>query len=204
VAVLLVSVAVTLGTPAAVLVAARHDPAPPSVGSRAAATPVRANVASPARVIRARPAALIIPSIGVATSVLEAGVTASGGVAVPDDIALTGWYRYGAQPSDGRGSTVLVGHRDGRVQGAGAFFRVGELRPGDRVTVVDTQWRRWTYQVVARESFRKSAVPYADLFAQNGPPRLTLISCGGRFLKDKGSYEDNVVVTAVPVRASAT
>jgi len=38
----------------------------------------------------------------------------------------------------------------------------------------------------------------ADIFAQDGPARLVLISCGGPFDRTAGSYLDNIVVFAVP------
>jgi hypothetical protein len=53
--------------------------------------------------------------------------------------------------------------------------------------------------VVSRESILKKRLPYEELFAVDGPPRLTLISCGGYYDKDNGGYQDNVVVTAVPM-----
>jgi hypothetical protein len=39
-------------------------------------------------------------------------------------------------------------------------------------------------------------LPLDRLFARDGPPRLTLITCGGPFLPEFGSYRDNVVVVA--------
>ncbi len=44
----------------------------------------------------------------------------------------------------------------------------------------------------------------AELFARSGPARLTVITCGGPYLADQGGYQDNVVVTAVPVNESVT
>ena len=55
------------------------------------------------------------------------------------------------------------------------------------------------YEVVARESILKKRLPYEELFAVDGPPRLTLISCGGYYDPNNGGYQDNVVVTAVPM-----
>jgi hypothetical protein len=54
------------------------------------------------------------------------------------------------------------------------------------------------YRVVAREEWPKGSVPLDRLFARTGAPRLTLVTCGGGFREDAGSYLDNVVVTAVP------
>jgi len=37
-----------------------------------------------------------------------------------------------------------------------------------------------------------------DLFAFDGAPRLVLITCGGEFDPDAGSYDENVVVIGEP------
>ena len=55
------------------------------------------------------------------------------------------------------------------------------------------------YKVVSRESIVKKRMPLEELFAIDGPPRLTLISCGGYYDKDNGGYQENIVVTAVQV-----
>ena len=203
--VLVVSLLVLVATPVAVAVRDRRDPVPSTVGSTVAALADQQapSASSALRDRPAPPAALVIPAIGVSTSVVAAGVDASGGVAVPADIKLVGWYRFGARPGDPAGSAVIVGHRDGRLTGTGALFDLGRLTVGDTVVVVDSDWQRHEFTVVGRQAFNKKAVPYAALFATGGRPRLTLISCGGRFLKDRGSYEDNIVVTAVPVGRAA-
>ncbi len=48
-------------------------------------------------------------------------------------------------------------------------------------------------QVVAK----RDGIP-ASALAQDGPPRLMLITCGGPFDEATLSYRDNIVVTAMP------
>jgi hypothetical protein len=45
-------------------------------------------------------------------------------------------------------------------------------------------------------------LPAAELFARTGPPRLVLVTCGGDFDPETGSYRANVVVHAVPADAA--
>jgi hypothetical protein len=40
------------------------------------------------------------------------------------------------------------------------------------------------------------------IFARDGAPQLVLITCGGTFDRTIRSYEDNVVVTAEPVKGA--
>ena len=150
-----------------------------------------------------RPVAIEIPGIDVVAPIDVVGLDAGGAVEVPVDVTRTGWYRFSSKPGTGEGSIVVVGHRDGVDQGAGAFMDLGALRPGDLVTVRRADDRKMTYQVVAREVFSKSKVPLKELFSRSGQERLTLITCGGPFDPGALSYTDNIVVTAVPVDSDA-
>jgi hypothetical protein len=51
-------------------------------------------------------------------------------------------------------------------------------------------------------SYGKTELPTDRIFAREGSPVVTLITCGGAFNPSVGSYEDNVVVYAVPVDGS--
>lgn len=146
-----------------------------------------------------RPVEIAIPAIDVRASVDVVGLDERDQVEVPYDVMRAGWYRYSARPGSGEGSTVIVGHVDGVDQGAGAFYELRQLRPGDTVEVARTDDRTLTYEVVARELFAKDRVPLRELFSRIGPERLTLITCGGPFDPASLEYTDNVVVTAVPV-----
>ena len=146
-----------------------------------------------------RPVGIAIPAIDVRTDVDIVGLDERDRVQVPEDVARTGWYRFSAKPGSGSGSIVIVGHVDGIDQGAGAFYDLRSLRPGDTVTLTRADDRTVTYEVVAREIFAKSKVPLRELFSRSGPERLTLITCGGAFDPASLEYTDNIVVTALPV-----
>ena len=146
-----------------------------------------------------RPTQIRIPAIDVRTSVDVVGLDAAGQVQVPEDVSRAGWYRFSSKPGGGEGSTVIVAHVDGVDQGAGAFYDLRKVRPGDTVTLTRADDRTVTYEVVAREVFDKDRVPLRELFSRSGPERLTLITCGGPFDPASLEYTDNVVVTAVPV-----
>jgi len=146
-----------------------------------------------------RPVELRIPAIDVRVAVDVVGLDAAGQVEVPVDVARSGWYRFSAKPGSGEGSTVIVGHVDGVDQGAGAFYDLRSLNPGDTITLTRADDRQVTYEVVARERFDKDRVPLRELFSRGGHERLTLITCGGPFDPASLEYTDNIVVTAVPV-----
>jgi LPXTG-site transpeptidase (sortase) family protein len=118
---------------------------------------------------------------------------------VPEDVATVGWYRFGPGPGEGAGSAVLSGHVDDRVQGRGAFYRLSDLEPGDPVGVELADGTAVDYRVTLVERIAKEELPVDRLFARDGAPRLTLVTCGGDFDREARSYRENVVVTAEPV-----
>ncbi|WP_436532674.1 class F sortase [Actinoplanes sp. HUAS TT8] len=145
-----------------------------------------------------RPSRLRIPGLGVDAAVDVVGIEASTGeVAVPPGIDRVGWYRFGPGFSATAGSIVVAGHVDGAA-GKGAFFRLGSLDRGERITLTGGDGAERQFEVVARERYRKTAIPLAKYFARDGAVRLTLITCGGPFDARTRHYRDNVVVTASP------
>lgn len=145
------------------------------------------------------PVSVAIDELGVRAPVDPVGIYEDGSVEIPEDVSRVGWYRFGSDPAQGEGSTVIVGHRDGFDQGAGAFYSIAGLDIGDAIEVELADGSLRDYEVVAREVVAKNLLPTSDLFAENGPERLTLISCIGYFDRDGDGYRENVVVTAVPV-----
>ena len=146
------------------------------------------------------PALIQIPALDVTAPVMPVGLDAAQAIQIPEDIGSVGWYSLGVAPGSRVGSAVIVGHRDGRVAGHGALYDLARLEPGNRILVVDTAGRELRFAVVAREVVAKSLLPADDLFAVDGPARLTLITCGGTYDRDRGGYQANVIVTAVPAR----
>ncbi|GAA0460512.1 hypothetical protein Ade02nite_14810 [Paractinoplanes deccanensis] len=143
------------------------------------------------------PARLRVPALGLDATVDPVGVDpATGEFAVPPSVDRVGWYRYGPGLTARTGSIVIAGHVDSAEEGEGAFFRLGSLKAGDTITLTGPGER--TFRVVARERYRKSAIPLDKYFARDGPARLTLITCGGPFDERTRHYRDNVVITAVP------
>ena len=148
---------------------------------------------------RPDPVRLIVPARGVDTAVDPVGVEPDGQMTIPGDVARVGWYRFGPAPGDD-GSAVIAGHVDDREQGLGAMAVLRDAAVGDEAVVTDAAGTQTRWRVVSRELIQKQVLPLDRLFAREGPPRLTLITCGGPFLAEFGSYRDNVVVVAEPVR----
>ena len=151
------------------------------------------------RVAPIAPIGISIAKLGVRAPIDQVGVFDDGSVEIPEDITRVGWYRFGPGPGQGAGSTVIVGHRDGRNEGPGAFYSISALEPGDLVALDLADGSTRTYEVVSREVIDRELLPSDDVFDEDGPERLTLISCIGFFDRENGGYQQNVVVTASPV-----
>ena len=152
---------------------------------------------TPAALAPVRPVRLSIPAIGVQARVVPVALKAGTGEMEVPTVDVVGWYRFGPALGEMAGSTVIAGHVDDARQGAGAFFRLRQLGPGQRVSVAGSDGVQRTFRVVAREVFGKDAAPLDRLFGRDGAPRLTLITCGGDFDRSRRSYQDNIVVTAI-------
>ncbi|TFV53457.1 class F sortase [Geodermatophilus sp. DF01-2] len=183
------------------------SPAPPSPGSptpQASASPgwlpeVAVRDAAPtATPERPEPTWLTVTSLGIDAPLDPVGVAADGQMLLPEDVSRVGWYRFGPAPGE-EGSAVLAGHVDDRDQGLGALAALREVEPGSQVVVTDEAGTQTRWRVVSRELIHKQVLPLDRIFSEEGAPRLVLVTCGGPFLAEYGSYRDNVVVVAQPL-----
>jgi len=145
------------------------------------------------------PVRVRIARLHIDASVVPVAADRHGALGVPEDPLTTGWWNASALPGAQFGSVVIDGHVDSASRGLGAFFRLGEVHPGDRVVVVNSSGKSSSYRVVARRRYAKKALPATEIFAQAVSPRLVLVTCGGEFNRDTGSYLDNIVIYAVPM-----
>jgi hypothetical protein len=142
---------------------------------------------------------LTLPSLGI-TAPVETVTVDQGALQVPENPSHVGWWSGSALPGSGSGTVIIDGHVDSASYGRGALFGLSELGSGDRVTLRSPGSTPVEYQVVARQVYVKSQGLPDDLWTSGGSSRLALISCGGPFDKKTLSYQDNVVVFAVPVQ----
>ncbi|MFD0538121.1 sortase domain-bontaining protein [Actinomadura luteofluorescens] len=112
------------------------------------------------------------------------------------------WYRLGAAPGS-RGAAVIIGHVDS-ARGPAVFYRLGELRPGDRASVLRADGRTAVFRVDSVERFGKARFPTRRVYSDPGYAAIRLITCGGRFDRATGHYVDNVIAFGHLVRTEGT
>ena len=175
---------------------------PPVPVAASAAAPAPTGTAPVARAVSAGdtdapvPVELMLPD-GTTSPIVPVGVAPDEQMAVPERVAEVGWYRFGPAPGVA-GSSVLAGHVDDREQGPGAFTRLDELTADGIVLVRRAGAPEQGWRIVEVRTVDKDELDLRALFDRAGPPRLTLVTCGGAFDRGSRQYEDNVVVTAVP------
>jgi sortase (surface protein transpeptidase) len=169
----------------------------------ATAAPVTASSASPPAKAAAAPERgraperITIPDIDVRSTVQPVG-TVDRVLQIPPKPWEVGWWEAGVGQGSDHGTTVLVAHLDSRTYGVGPFARAKDLRVGADMTLRDEPGDAQRYRVSAVDTYLKQGLPYEELFAQTGPPRVVLVTCGGQYDRDAGGWDSNVVVTFTP------
>jgi Sortase domain len=144
-----------------------------------------------------RPVSLIIPLIGVQTRLITLGLTSSGALQVPSSTSVAGWYTGSPKPG-AIGSAIIVGHIDSHTA-PGVFYRLSELRPGNKVYVKRADGSLVEFRVTSVQSYLKNRFPTQAVYGPTPDPELRLITCGGAFDYATGHYLSNIVVYATEV-----
>lgn len=146
---------------------------------------------------RSLPVAVDIPAIGVHSRLLHLGLDSRGAIAVPPLFTRANeaaWYKYSATPGQ-IGASIIVGHVD-TVAGPAVFFRLGALRPGNRVDVTLADGVTAIFRVTGVREYRKSRFPAKTVYRATHFAALHLITCGGAFDYSTRNYLSSIVVFA--------
>jgi hypothetical protein len=154
------------------------------------------------------PSSLIIPSVCVDGTVVGTTRTATGVLLIPGDVHDVGLWDDGEpllSPAGSvytSGTTLVAGHVNYVGQGDGALFNLYRVQPGALVYATDVSGRATLWRVVSAVSVLKADLPASVFAGTQGARRLVIVTCGGTldYIPGTGyTYDDNVVVTAVPL-----
>ena len=146
----------------------------------------------------APPVRLRIPALRIDTPLQQLGRAADRTVEVPADFGVAGWFVGGPRPGQA-GPAVILGHVDSR-RGPGVFFPLAGVTPATEVHVDRADGSTVTFRVTGVLTVAKDGFPTEQVYAPTLQSSLRLVTCGGPFDHAAGSYRDNVIVSADPVR----
>ncbi|MEO6827402.1 MAG: class F sortase [Microbacteriaceae bacterium] len=176
--------------------AASAQPAIPAPTASTPPSPIAAPIVGPILPPSA-PTHIDVPAIGVSSGLMDLGLNADGTVQVPplDKSAPAGWYQNSPTPGQ-LGPSIILGHVDSVAEGPSVFFRLGDIRAGDQVSVTRTDNTVAVFAVEKVERYPKDNFPQLAVYGNTDHAALRLITCGGVFNSDTGHYVDNIVVYA--------
>lgn len=168
---------------------------PSTLSSTSSAAPAKSATQRP--LLASRPVSISIPTIGVASAVFPIGKAQDGTLKVPQpgpDLDKAAWYKNSPTPGQ-PGPSVIEGHVD-TDRGPSVFFRLGDLRPGDKIEVTRADNRVVTFTVKRLQIYPKERFPTELVYGGDlGTPTLRLITCSG-FDNDIDTYTGNLLVFA--------
>jgi hypothetical protein len=146
---------------------------------------------------RSKPAAIDILAIGVHSSLQFLGINPDATVEVPSGALYdeAGWYKYSPTPGS-VGPAIILGHVDSGNYGASVFYKLGDLRPGDRVLVTRRDGLVAVFEITGVRRYPKDHFPTKLVYGNTKNAALRLITCGGSFNFSTGHYVDNIIVFA--------
>jgi hypothetical protein len=144
-------------------------PTPSVVPADSAHTPLGAS----------KPVSIRIPAIGVRSKLNALGLAQDGSLAVPQPgphLDQAAWFDKSPTPGQ-PGPAIIEGHVDSE-QGPSVFFKLGDIRPGNKIYVTRKDGIEVVFTVNAVRDFKKKNFPTAVVYGGNlDRPQLRLITC---------------------------
>ncbi|MBG6225430.1 hypothetical protein IWX63_002002 [Arthrobacter sp. CAN_A2] len=144
------------------------------------------------------PVSLAIDGTDISVKVVDVGIEENNAMVIPDSFYEAGWYRYGPAPGAEAGNAVIAAHVDSLTE-VMPFAQLKDVPIGTIVTVGLEDGRSLAYAVSDVRNVPKATLNGSEIFKRDGDHELKIITCGGEWLPDEGDYEDNVVLTALPL-----
>ena len=122
------------------------------------------------------------------------GLDRAGALQVPNTGTVAGWFSGAPTPGQ-LGPAIVVGHVDWNGK-LGIFFRLKELKVGDRIYLKRADGKTVTYAVTSTLIVPKLNFPTERVYGNINFAGLRLITCGGKFDYKLKRHVDNVIVFA--------
>lgn len=143
------------------------------------------------------PAALyiVIPKIDIETFVEHVGLADNGEMDTPKDSDNAGWFNLGVAIGQ-EGTSVLAGHFNSNDGDRAVFGRLHELIKGDKLYMVDENYKVLTFVVKNSLIYKEDDDPTDVFISNDGKSHLNLITCAGNWLANKKTYSERRIIFA--------
>lgn len=143
--------------------------------------------------IHFEPKKLMFDSLNTVVDVVNVGVTEEGVMETPKEWNMAGWYMRSSEVGD-EGNLVINGHYDDMYGNPATFYQLKNLREGDKVLVVDKLNRVYVYKIIDSFFLEIDDPNRFNIINKTDNAELTLITCGGIWNLEKGTYDKRLVV----------
>jgi len=151
---------------------------------------------SPSPLAASAPTRVIVPSISAESSLVPTGLQGDGTLEVPPvtQPMQASWFDQSPTPGE-VGPSIVLGHVNGGGQ-PGIFANLKDVVAGAQVLIDRADGQRAVFEVSRVETIPKDSFPTDAVYNDTANPALRLITCGGNFDQNAGSYRSNVIVYA--------
>lgn len=145
------------------------------------------------RVEASLPRAIFIDKLNVKARTLPMSVNPDGSMQAPINIDDAGWYTGSVKPGQ-KGAAIIVAHASGPTR-RGLFAYLDTLKAGDQLAVERGDGSRLNYQVLSKKVLPLDKVDMEEMFrVQEGDEGLNLMTCAGKWLAERKTFEQRVMV----------
>ncbi len=141
------------------------------------------------------PVRIKIPVINLDTLIEYVDIAADGSMDVPKTAMNVAWYRLGPRPGE-IGSAVIDGHVDWKDGTKAVFTDLHKLKPGDKISIIDTQGRVISFLVKRTEIYAANVDDTSIFLSNDGISHLNLITCSGDWDYKSQNYSQRLIVFA--------
>jgi LPXTG-site transpeptidase (sortase) family protein len=143
------------------------------------------------------PKKIIIEALGIDADLVIVGVGEDKTLESPKEWNKAGWYKGSSKPGE-PGNLLINAHYDDNYGRPATFWKLKNAKVDDKVSILDSYARTFNYRVtniyyieIDDPEREKVFKPYKEGF-----PVMTLITCGGVWSYNDGTYQKRLVVNA--------
>jgi hypothetical protein len=142
------------------------------------------------------PTRVTVPTISAQSDLIGLGREPDGQLSVPpvSRPLQASWWNESPTPGE-LGPAVILGHVNGGGK-PGIFLNLDKIQAGQEILVDRADGQTAVFTVSRVETVPKDAFPAQRVYGGTPDAQLRLITCGGAFDRNAGSYESNIIVFA--------